>query len=338
MILDTYILGLESSCDETSAAVIKNGKEVLSNIISSQIEIHRKFGGVVPEVASRKHLENILPVVDEAIREAGIKKEDLTGIGVTNRPGLIGALLVGVTGAKALSYSLGIPLIPVHHLRGHIYANTLEHSLEAFPYLCLVISGGHTSLALWKNHGEIEVVGQTLDDAAGEVFDKVARALELGYPGGPVIEKLALTGNPDAIVFPVANLGKDSLDFSFSGLKSSVLNYLNQQQMKGIDVNKADVAASFQKAVFKALEEKIFAGVKRFGIKTVVLAGGVVANKTMIAYLEEKGKDKGVSFIYPSPILCTDNGAMIGAAAYYLERLGSVGDYTLNAFPTANIE
>ena len=336
--MDTYILGLESSCDETSAAVIKNGKEVLSNIISSQIEVHKKFGGVVPEVASRKHLENILVVVDEALAKAGIKKEQLTGIGVTNRPGLIGALLVGITGAKALSYSLGIPLIPVHHLRGHIYANTLEHSLDHFPYLCLIISGGHTSLAIWHNHESIEVIGQTLDDAAGEVFDKVARALGLEYPGGPVIEMIALEGNSEVISFPVAQLGKESFDFSFSGLKSSVLNYLNQQVMKGLKINKAEVAASFQRAVFKALEEKIFLGVRQYGIKTVVLAGGVVANKTMIAYLERRGQKEGVSFVYPSSILCTDNGVMIGAAAYYLNKLGVQADYTLNAFPTAIIE
>ena len=337
--MNTYILGLESSCDETSAAVVKNGKEVLSNIISSQVKVHKKFGGVVPEVASRKHLENILIVVDEALVKANIKKEQLTGIGVTNRPGLIGALLVGITGAKALSYSLGIPLIPVHHLRGHIYANILEHLLDDFPYLCLIISGGHTSLVIWQNHESIKVIGQTIDDAAGEVFDKVARAMGLGYPGGPVIEKLALEGNPEAILFPVAQLGKESFDFSFSGLKSSVLNYLNYQASKDLKtINKADIAASFQRAVFKAIEDKIFLGVRQYGIKTVVLAGGVVANKTMIAYLEKRGQKEGVSFIYPSSILCTDNGAMIGAAAYYLNKLAIQAEYSLDAFSTAVIE
>lgn len=336
--MNTYILGIESSCDETSAAVIKNGKEVLSNVISSQIEVHKKFGGVVPEIASRKHLESILFVVDEALKKAGIKKEQLTGIGVTNRPGLMGTLLVGITSAKALSYSLGIPLIPVHHLRGHIYANILEHSLNKFPYLCLIISGGHTSIVIWQNHKSIKLIGQTLDDAAGEVFDKVARVMGLGYPGGPFIEKLALEGKPNSILFPVAQLGKENFNFSFSGLKSSVLNYINKRVMNGLKINKADIAASFQMAVFKALEEKIFLGVKKYGIKTVVLAGGVVANKTMISYLERRGQKEGVSFIYPSSILCTDNGAMIGVAAHYLNKFMVRAEYTLDAFPTAVIE
>lgn len=335
--MDEYILGIETSCDETSIAVVKNGEKILANIISSQIDIHKKYGGVVPEVASRKHLENIIPVLDLALKEAGIKKEDLTAVGVTNEPGLIGALLIGLTVAKGLSMALNIPLIPVHHLRGHIYANIAENKISDFPVLALIVSGGHTSLAIWKNHDNIEILGETVDDAAGEAFDKIARKLNLGYPGGPVIESLAKKGDPLKITFPIANLGKDSYNFSYSGLKSSVINYLHNLEQKNEAYKVEDICASFQKAVVESIVEKVIKASLNTGIKQVVLGGGVTANKTLVETLEEKGRGIGLRVYSPSPVLCTDNGVMIALAASYLLKSGKTGDLYTNAYSNSKI-
>ncbi len=336
--MDSIILGIETSCDETSAAVVKNGKEVLSNVISSQIDIHKKYGGVVPEVASRKHLEMIIGVIDLAIKEAGIEKKDLTAIGVTNQPGLIGALIVGITAAKGLSISLNIPIIPVHHLRGHIYANLVEHDLNEFPVLALIVSGGHTSLAIWHNHLDIEVIGQTLDDAAGEAFDKIARKLGLDYPGGPEIEKYASFGSRTNLIFPIAKLGKDNYNFSFSGLKSNVINYLNKMKAQGNEIIVEDVAFAVQEAIIKAVIEKVLLASKNYGIKKIVLGGGVTSNKYLVQKLEEKGQKIGLEIYYPKGILCTDNGVMIGSAAYYLSKNDVKGDLFLNAYSSGEIK
>lgn len=335
--MDSYILGIETSCDETSAAVVKNGRDVLSNVISSQIEIHKEYGGVVPEVASRKHLENIMPVIDRALREAGVSKEKLTAIGVVNQPGLIGALLVGVTAAKGLALTLGIPLIPVHHLRGHIYANLVENDLGEFPLLALIVSGGHTTLAVWRSHREIEVVGRTLDDAAGEAFDKIARKLGLGYPGGPEIERLARQGDKEAIRFPVARLGEGSLDFSYSGLKSSVINYLSNAASRGEAIVKEDVCAAVQEAIASSIVGKVLLARERFGISKLVLGGGVTSNRYLVGKLREEGAAVGLEVFHPSGILCTDNGVMIAAAAHYLQLEGISGDLSLNAYSGGDI-
>jgi len=338
--LDSIILGIETSCDETSVAVIKNGKYVLSNVISSQIDIHKKYGGVVPEVASRKHLEMIIGVIDLAIKEAGINKNDLTAIGVTNQPGLIGALLVGITAAKGLSISLKIPIIPVHHLRGHIYANLVEyeHELDDFPILALIVSGGHTSLAIWHNHLNIEVIGQTLDDAAGEAFDKIARKLGLDYPGGPEIEKYAKLGLKTDLVFPVAKLGKENYNFSFSGLKSSVINYINKTKAQGKDIIIEEVAFAVQDAIVSAVIGKVLLASKNYGIKKVVIGGGVTSNKYLLKRLKEEGQKINMTVYAPKGIYCTDNGVMIGSAAYYLNKYGIKGDLFLNAYSSGNIK
>ncbi|MFZ5641487.1 MAG: tRNA (adenosine(37)-N6)-threonylcarbamoyltransferase complex transferase subunit TsaD, partial [Bacillota bacterium] len=281
------ILAVETSCDETSAAVIADGREILSNIISSQVPVHQKFGGVVPEIASRKHVELLNAVVQEALTEAGIGFSDLTAVAVTYGPGLVGALLVGVSAAKAYAYTLGVPLIGVNHMEGHIYANFLAHPEIEFPVLCLVVSGGHTDLVYVEGHDRYEIVGRTRDDAAGEAFDKVARAMGLGYPGGPLIDRLAVSGDPQAIDLPRAYLEENSLDFSFSGLKSAVLNYLNRMVQKNEEVNKPDLAASFQQAVVDVLVDKTMAAVRRFGVKNVLLAGGVAANRKLRSNLED---------------------------------------------------
>ena len=335
--MDEYILGIETSCDETSIAVVKNGEKILANIISSQIEIHKKYGGVVPEIASRKHLENIILVLDFALKEAGIKKEDLTAIGVTNEPGLIGALLVGLTVAKGFSMALNIPLIPVHHLRGHIYANIAENKISGFPVLALIVSGGHTSLAIWKNHDNIEILGETVDDAAGEAFDKIARKLNLSYPGGPAIETLAKKGDFSKITFPIANLGKDSYNFSYSGLKSSVINYMHNLEQKKEPYKVEDICAGFQKAVVDSIAEKVIKASLNTGIKKVVLGGGVTANKTLVETLEKRGKKIGLRVYSPSPVLCTDNGVMIALAAGYLLKSGKIGDLYTNAYSNSKI-
>ena len=334
---DTYILAIESSCDETAAAVVKNGRTVLSNVISSQIDLHTLYGGVVPEIASRKHIEKINQVIEEALKEAGMELSQMDAIGVTYGPGLVGALLVGVAEAKAISYAAGIPLVGVHHIEGHVSANYIEHMELEPPFLCLIVSGGHTHLVMVKEYGVYEIIGRTHDDAAGEAYDKVARAIGLGYPGGPKIDKLSKEGNPKAIAFPRANVEGSPYDFSFSGLKSAVLNYLNQAQMKGEEINRADVAASFQAAVVDVLVEKTLQAAKEYHVDKIALAGGVASNSALRKGMELACKKAGKQLFYPSPIFCTDNAAMIGAAAYYEYKKGVRHGLDLNAVPGLKI-
>ncbi len=331
------VLAIETSCDETAAAVVRNGREVRSNIISSQIELHKIYGGVVPEIASRKHIEKINQVIEEALAEAQTSLEDIDVIGVTYGPGLVGALLVGVAEAKAISFAAKKPLIGVHHIEGHICANFIEHKQLEPPFLCLVVSGGHTHLVLVKDYGVYEIIGRTRDDAAGEAFDKIARAIGLGYPGGPKIDKLSREGNPDAIVFPRAHIEGAPYDFSFSGLKSAVLNYLNSQQMKNEEINKADVAASFQQSVVDVLVSRTMLAAKDFGMKQVAVAGGVAANSALKKAMMEACKENRLDFYCPSPVYCTDNAAMIGAAAYYEYIKGNFSGLDLNAVPNLKI-
>ena len=333
---DVYILGIESSCDETAAAVVKNGREVLSNIISSQIVIHRKFGGVVPEIASRKHVENIMPVIDEALSQAQVGLEDIDAIAVTYGPGLVGALLVGLSAAKSLAWACGKPLIGVNHLEGHVFANFLtDRELEP-PFMALVVSGGHTALLKVTGYNSFELLGQTRDDAAGEAFDKIARVMGLPYPGGPEIEKLALGGSPDAIEFPVARLDAP-FEFSFSGLKSAVINYLHNQKQAGRDVNYADVAASFQHAITSALVRKAVKAMNATGYKKIVLAGGVSANKTLQEELARAMTGIGAHLVHPAPILCTDNAVMIACRGYFLYQAGVRSPLDLNAVPSLKL-
>lgn len=331
------ILAIETSCDETAAAVVRNGREVLSNIISSQIDLHTLYGGVVPEIASRKHIEKINQVAGEALREAGRKLSDMDAIAVTYGPGLVGALLVGVSAAKAISFASGIPLIGVHHIEGHISANYIENKELEAPFVCLVVSGGHSHLVVVRDYGEYEILGRTRDDAAGEAFDKVARAIGLGYPGGPKIDRVSKEGNPAAIPFPRAKVGDSAYDFSFSGLKSAVLNYLNSCEMKGIAICQADVAASFQKAVVDVLVEHSMHAVAESGMKKFAIAGGVASNSALRSALEKECQKQGIAFYHPSPILCTDNAAMIGAAAYYEYQKGVRHGYDLNAVPNLKL-
>ncbi len=419
---DTLILGIESSCDETAASVVKNGRTVLSNVISSQIEIHKLYGGVVPEIASRNHIERINQVIQEALDEANVTLDDIDAIGVTYGPGLVGALLVGVAEAKAIAYARNLPLVGVHHIEGHVSANYIEHpdleppflcaivsgghthlvivkdygqfeilgrtrddaAGEAFdkvarallvgvaeakaiayarnlplvgvhhieghvsanyiehpdlepPFLCAIVSGGHTHLVIVKDYGQFEILGRTRDDAAGEAFDKVARAIGLGYPGGPKIDKLAKEGNPDAIEFPRAKIGENPYDFSFSGVKSAVLNYLNGAKMKGEEVNRADIAASFQKAVVDVLVEHTMQAAADFGMKKVAIAGGVASNGALRTAMEKACTERGYKFYRPSPIFCTDNAAMIGVAAYYEYIRGTRHSWDLNAVPNLKL-
>ncbi len=334
---DVLILSIESSCDETAAAVVKNGREVLSNVIYSQIDLHTVFGGVVPEIASRKHIEKINPVIETALKEAGVTLEEVDAIAVTYGPGLVGALLVGVAEAKAIAYAAKKPLVGVHHIEGHISANYIEHKDLEPPFLCLVASGGHSHLVLVKDYGEYEIIGRTRDDAAGEAFDKVARAIGLGYPGGPKVDKLAREGNPKAITFPRAKIAGNEADFSFSGLKSSVLNYLNQCEMKGVEVNRADVAASFQAAVIDVLCEHTIKAANQLGMKKVAIAGGVASNSSLRAEMKARCEKNGISFCHPSPIFCTDNAAMIGVAGYYEYMRGTRHGWDLNAVPNLKL-
>ena len=334
---DIYILAIESSCDETAAAVVKNGREVLSNVISSQIELHKLYGGVVPEIASRKHIEKINPVIREALSDAGMTLEDMDAIGVTYGPGLVGALLGGVAAAKAISYVKNIPLVGVHHIEGHISANYIENKELEPPFLGMVVSGGHTHLVLVKDYGKYEILGRTRDDAAGEAFDKVARAIGLGYPGGPKIDKLAKEGDPKAIAFPRAHIADAPLDFSFSGLKSSVLNYINSCEMKHVEINRADVAASFQAAVVDAIVDHTIEAAKMYQIRKVALAGGVASNSALRQAMKERCEKEKLEFFYPSPVLCTDNAAMIGCAAYYEYLAGTRHGLDLNAVPNLKI-
>lgn len=334
---DVLILAIESSCDETAAAVIKNGREVLSNIIFSQIELHKLYGGVVPEIASRKHIEKINQVIEEALKEANVTLHDIDAIAVTYGPGLVGALLVGVSAAKAISFATGIPLVGVHHIEGHISANYIENKELEPPFACLVVSGGHTHLVVVEDYGKYKILGKTRDDAAGEAFDKVARAIGLGYPGGPKIDKLSNEGNPEAIHFPRAKVVDSEYDFSFSGLKSAVLNYLNSCEMKGEEINRADVAASFQKAVVDVLVEHAMHAVKEYGFHKFAIAGGVASNAHLRAAFEEACKKENIEFYHPSPIFCTDNAAMIGVAGYYEYMAGTRSGLDLNAVPALRL-
>ena len=334
---DILILAIESSCDETAASVVKNGREVLSNVISSQIELHKLYGGVVPEIASRKHIEKINQVIEEALEEANVTLDDLDAIGVTYGPGLVGALLVGVAEAKAIAYAKDLPLVGVHHIEGHISANYIENLELEPPFICLVVSGGHTHLVCVKDYGKYEIIGRTRDDAAGEAFDKVARAIGLGYPGGPKIDKLSKEGNAEAIVFPKAHITDAPYDFSFSGVKSAVLNYINGCKMKGEEYNNADIAASFQKAVTDVLVENAMRAVKEYGLNKFAIAGGVASNSTLRAAMQKACEKEAIEFYHPSPIYCTDNAAMIGVAAYYEYINGTRHGWDLNAVPNLKL-
>ena len=334
---DVLILAIESSCDETAASVVKNGRTVLSNVISSQIELHKLYGGVVPEIASRKHIEKINQVIEEALSQANVTLDDLDAIGVTYGPGLVGALLVGVAEAKAISYAKKLPLVGVHHIEGHVSANYIEHPDLEPPFMCLIVSGGHTHLVIVKDYGEFEILGRTRDDAAGEAFDKVARAIGLGYPGGPKIDKLSKEGNPDAIVFPKAKLESGPYDFSFSGVKSAVLNHINHCKMQGEGICEADIAASFQKAVVDTLTEKAVKAAKEYKMDKLAIAGGVASNGSLREAMKCACEKEGILFYYPSPIFCTDNAAMIGVAAYYEYKKGTRHGLDLNAVPNLKL-
>ena len=334
---DVVILAIESSCDETAAAVVKNGRTVLSSVISSQIATHTVYGGVVPEIASREHIKAINYVIRRALAEADMRLSDLTAIGVTYGPGLVGALLVGVAEAKALAYGAGKPLVGVHHIEGHVSANFIEHPDLEPPFVCLIVSGGHTHLVIVKDYGEFEIIGRTRDDAAGEAFDKVARAVGLGYPGGPKVDRAAKEGNPHAIEFPRAHIEEAPYDFSFSGLKSAVLNYINHAKMTGEEIYVPDLAASFQNSVVDSLVSRTVAAAKEYGYRKVAIAGGVASNSTLRAAMEEACRRRNLRCYYPSPILCTDNAAMIGAAAYYEYRKGNLAGWDLNAVPNLKL-
>lgn len=334
---DMVLLAIESSCDETAASVVKNGRQIMSNVISSQIELHKLYGGVVPEIASRKHIEKINQVIEEALSEADVTLDDLDAIGVTYGPGLVGALLVGVAEAKAISYAKKIPLVGVHHIEGHISANYIENPDLKPPFLCLVVSGGHTHLVIVKDYGEFEILGRTRDDAAGEAFDKVARAIGLGYPGGPKIDQLSKEGNPMAMNFPKAKIENAPYDFSFSGVKSAVLNHLNRCKMQGEEIITADIAASFQRAVVDVLVENSMKAAKDYNINKFAIAGGVASNSSLRNAMKEACVENRIQFFYPSPIFCTDNAAMIGVAAYYEYQKGTRHGLDLNAVPNLKL-
>ena len=334
---EVKILAIESSCDETAAAVVVNGRDVRSNVISSQIDIHTLYGGVVPEIASRKHIERINQVIEQALEEAEITLDDLDAVAVTYGPGLVGALLVGVAEAKAIAYAKKLPLLGVHHIEGHISANYIENKELKPPFLCLVVSGGHTHLVNVSDYGVYEVIGATRDDAAGEAFDKAARAIGLGYPGGPKIEKAARLGNAQAIHFPRAKVGDSDYDFSFSGLKSAVLNYLNGCRMKNIPIIQEDVAASFQKAVVDVLVSHAAHAIEQYQVEKFAIAGGVASNTMLRNSIKEACEQRGVQFYHPSAVLCTDNAAMIGTAAYYDYIAGRRDGWNLNAVPNLKL-
>lgn len=334
---DVLILAIESSCDETAASVVKNGREVLSNVISSQIALHTLYGGVVPEIASRKHIEKINQVIESALAEADVTLEEITAIAVTYGPGLVGALLVGVAEAKALAYAAKKPLVGVHHIEGHVSANFIENPDLEPPFVCLIVSGGHTHLVIVKDYGEFEIIGHTRDDAAGEAFDKVARAVGLGYPGGPKVDKAAREGNPHAIEFPRAKVGDNPYDFSFSGLKSAVLNYINHAKMTGEEICVPDLAASFQNAVVESLVSRAIMAAKEYGYDKLAIAGGVASNSALREGMKAACEKEGIRFYHPSPIYCTDNAAMIGAVAYYEYQKGARSGWDLNAVPNLKL-
>lgn len=334
---DVLILAIESSCDETAASVVKNGREVLSNVISSQIALHTLYGGVVPEIASRKHIEKINQVIESALAEADVTLEEITAIAVTYGPGLVGALLVGVAEAKALAYAAKKPLVGVHHIEGHVSANFIENPDLEPPFVCLIVSGGHTHLVIVKDYGEFEIIGHTRDDAAGEAFDKVARAVGLGYPGGPKVDKAAREGNPHAIEFPRAKVGDNPYDFSFSGLKSAVLNYINHAKMTGEEICVPDLAASFQNAVVESLVSRAIMAAKEYGYDKLAIAGGVASNSALREGMKAACEKEGIRFYHPSPIYCTDNAAMIGAAAYYEYQKDARSGWDLNAVPNLKL-
>ena len=331
------ILAIESSCDETAAAVVEDGTNILSNVINTQIELHKLYGGVVPEIASRKHIENISAVVDKALDDCNLTFEDIDAVAVTYGPGLVGALLVGVSYAKGLSYSLYKPLIPVHHIKGHICANYLENPDFKPPFICLVASGGHSHIIYVKSYFEYDVIAKTNDDAAGEAFDKVSRVLGFGYPGGPQIQKAAESGNKYAINFPRVNMGSNGFDFSFSGVKTSVLNYIHNAEQKGIEINKNDIAASFQQAVVDVLSDHLIKAAEQYCVDRVALAGGVASNIPLRETISDKAAEKKFEFCYPRPILCTDNAAMIGCAGFYEYQNGNIADLSLNAYANLDI-
>jgi len=333
---DVLILAIESSCDETAASVVKNGRTVLSNVISSQIATHTVYGGVVPEIASREHIKAINYVIERALTEANVTLEDITAIGVTYGPGLVGALLVGVAEAKAIAYAAHKPLIGVH-IEGHVSANFIENPDLEPPFVCLIVSGGHTHLVIVKDYGEFEIIGRTRDDAAGEAFDKVARAVGLGYPGGPKVDKAAKEGNPHAMEFPRAKVADSPYDFSFSGLKSAVLNYINHAKMTGEEIYVPDLVASFQNAVVDVLVSRAITAAKEYGYKKLAIAGGVASNSALRAAMKEACDKNGITFYHPSPIFCTDNAAMIGAAAYYEYKKGNRSGWDLNAVPNLKL-
>lgn len=331
------ILSIETSCDETSVAIVEDGRKILTNRIYSQIDIHQKYGGVVPEIASRNHVTKLPYIIDEALEESKLTLADMDAIGVTNGPGLVGALLIGLSTAKAIAYSLEKPLIGVHHIEGHIAANFLQYPELEPPFLTLVVSGGHSHLVLVEDYQTFTVLGRTIDDAAGEAFDKISRVLGLGYPGGPAIDKTAKNGNADAISFPRVMLDKTKYDFSFSGLKSAVLNYLNGKKMKNEPIEVDDVAASFQMAVIEVLVTKTIACAKSINMKTICMAGGVSCNSLLRKMMSEAAEKEGLSLYYPDPILCTDNAAMIGSMAYYNFINGGESDLSLNGIPGLKI-
>ena len=326
-------LGIESSCDETAVGIVADGREMLANVISSQIDIHTEFGGVVPEIASRKHLENINSVIDMALSEAGITMDQVDLIGVTYGPGLVGALLIGVAAAKAIAFSKDIPLVGVNHMHGHVAANYIEHPELEPPFMGLVVSGGHTNIVFVKDYNSCEKLGSTRDDAAGEAFDKVARVIGLGYPGGPKVDKAAKSGDRNAVAFKRVYLEPGSYDFSFSGLKTQALNYLNTEKQAGREINVNDVAASFQEAVVEVIVNKAVGAALEFDQNRIVMAGGVASNSRLRELLTEEAGKHGIEICSPSPILCTDNGVMIASSAYYAWKAGEVSGYDMDAVP-----
>jgi N6-L-threonylcarbamoyladenine synthase len=334
---DIVILGIETSCDETSASVVVNGREVLSNVISSQVELHQKYGGVVPEIASRRHVELVLPVINQAIEDSALTLDDIDGVGVTYGPGLVGALLVGISAAKGLAFSLGKPLVGVNHIEGHVAANYLEHKDLEPQFVCLVASGGHSHIVKVDNYNSFKILGRTRDDAAGEAFDKVARAIGLGYPGGPLIDRMAKKGNREAVDLPRTYFSDGSLDFSFSGIKTAVLNYINRMDQKGETISKEDLCASFQEAVVDVLVTNTITAAQNENTDIVTLAGGVAANSRLRIRLAEEAEKRGMRALFPSPILCTDNAAMIACAAYYEYLSGNLAGLQLNAIPGLKI-